>query len=111
MLGTRQPAIARLESGNANVRLTTLVELAKALNTVVRVDLTPVEMNTSLLAAPRWWEYENLFMPVSAEGFESLQFFQEDAHRDAIVVVAEGKRLAAKTMTNDHPNNNLALGA
>jgi transcriptional regulator with XRE-family HTH domain len=55
-MGTRQPAIARIERGNGNMRLSTLVALAEALETTVRVDLEPVELLQHEAPHPRWWD-------------------------------------------------------
>lgn len=55
-LGTQQPAIARLESGTGNPRLSTVVELAEALGATVRVEMTPLELAAA--NRPRmvpWW--------------------------------------------------------
>jgi transcriptional regulator with XRE-family HTH domain len=50
---THQPAITRLESGRANPRLSTLVELAEALGATVRVEFQPVESERPVVTA--WW--------------------------------------------------------
>lgn len=42
-LSTKQPAVARLESGSANPRLSTLVALGEALDATVRLSLEPME--------------------------------------------------------------------
>lgn len=55
-MGTKQPAIARLEAGDANARLSTLVELAKALDATVRIDIEPVEISLHREQAKRWWD-------------------------------------------------------
>ena len=57
-MGTTQSSVARIERGRANVRLSTLVKLAEALNTTVRIDLEPVEMLERWPHYPRWWERE-----------------------------------------------------
>lgn len=41
--GTKQPAIARIESGEANVTLRTVRALAEALNATARVEMAAVE--------------------------------------------------------------------
>lgn len=53
---TQQPAVARIESGQSNMRLSTLVELARALDAVVSLDLEPQEI-TAYCKGPRlkWW--------------------------------------------------------
>ncbi|MGH7621119.1 MAG: helix-turn-helix domain-containing protein [Gemmatimonadaceae bacterium] len=58
-LGTKQPAVARLESGTANPRLSTIVELAEALGATVRIEMEPVEHLGRRQFEPRvvpWWE-------------------------------------------------------
>lgn len=55
-MGTRQPAIARLERGHANTTLATLVAAAEALDATVRVDLDPVELLGHEPRAARWWD-------------------------------------------------------
>jgi transcriptional regulator with XRE-family HTH domain len=54
-MGTQQPAIARLESGEANVRLSTLRELAVALDATVRIELEPFEMVANRIRNS-WWK-------------------------------------------------------
>ena len=56
-MDTRQPAVARLERGDANAKLATLVKLAEALDATVRIELDPVEMIDEP-RRPRWWERE-----------------------------------------------------
>jgi transcriptional regulator with XRE-family HTH domain len=72
-IGTQQPAIARIERGASNTTLATLVKLADALGTTVRIDLDPVELLDQEPRYPRWWEREqarNSPVPVAllAEG-------------------------------------------
>jgi transcriptional regulator with XRE-family HTH domain len=55
-LKTKQPAIARVESGLANVSLEFLERTAKALGATLRVDLTPLEYVYDQPPRPRWWE-------------------------------------------------------
>lgn len=55
-MGTKQPAIARLEAGDNNTRLSTLVDLATALDATVRIDLEPVEIALAREQQRRWWE-------------------------------------------------------
>lgn len=55
-IGTRQPAIARLERGHANTTLATIVAAAEALDATVRVDLEPVELLGHEPRPARWWE-------------------------------------------------------
>ena len=54
-IGSHQPAIARLESGEGNPRLTTLVELAAGLDACVRVQLVPYEELSSQLNSQPWF--------------------------------------------------------
>jgi len=53
-LGTHQPAIARLESGEGNPRLQTLVHVANALDAVVRVQVVTIEELQDQLARQPW---------------------------------------------------------
>jgi transcriptional regulator with XRE-family HTH domain len=55
-MGTTQSAIARIERGKANMRLSTLVNLAESLHCTVRIDLDPVELVGHEERMPRWWE-------------------------------------------------------
>ena len=55
-IGTKQPAVARIESGQGNPRLDTLAALARALGATVRVDLEPIEILGREAWHPRWWE-------------------------------------------------------
>lgn len=74
-MGTKQPAIARIESGEANVKLDTLVDLAVALQTSVRLDLIPVEYVASM-EQNRWWEVSELLEKANARGFAITHFRQ-----------------------------------
>lgn len=55
-MGTKQPAIARLERGHDNTTLKTLVAVAEALDATVRIDLDPVELLGREPRHARWWE-------------------------------------------------------
>lgn len=55
-MGTKQPAIARLERGHENTTLKTLVAVAEALDATVRIDLDPVELLGREPQYARWWE-------------------------------------------------------
>lgn len=57
-MGTKQPSIARWEAGVGNPRLSTLVEMAKAMNATVRVFLEPAELVGSEPLYRHWWERE-----------------------------------------------------
>jgi transcriptional regulator with XRE-family HTH domain len=74
-MGTKQPAIARIESGEANVKLETLVDLAVALQTSVRLDLIPLEY-VAPMEQNRWWEVSELLAQANARGFAITQFRQ-----------------------------------
>ena len=74
-VGTKQPAIARIESGEANVKLETLVDLAVALQTSVRLDLIPIEYVVPM-EQNRWWEISELLAKVNARGFAITRFRQ-----------------------------------
>lgn len=43
-IGTKQPAIARIESGEANVTLRTVRAIARALDATARVEMMPIEL-------------------------------------------------------------------
>ena len=60
---TKQPAIARLESGRSNTELETLVSAARALGAVVRVEITPEELVFREPLTQRWWEKELVVNP------------------------------------------------
>jgi transcriptional regulator with XRE-family HTH domain len=60
-MGTKQPAIARIEAGRANVGSETLVRLAEALDATVRIEIAPCEMMNEL--APQWWDRVAQAMP------------------------------------------------
>jgi transcriptional regulator with XRE-family HTH domain len=85
---TKQPAIARIESGDANVRLETLVELAQALNTTVRLDLIPIEFLGSL-QSPRWWEVSELLTAARGTGFTASTEFRLDQPQDSGLSVGD----------------------
>ncbi len=57
-MGTKQPAIARLETGRSNPRLDTLVKAAEALDAVVRVQFTPAEELGRGMLGRNWWDAE-----------------------------------------------------
>lgn len=52
-IGTSQPNIARLESGRCNARLSTIVDLSKALDAYVWLELAPIELAHD--RASHWW--------------------------------------------------------
>lgn len=58
-MGTKQPAIARIEAGDANLRLKTLVDLARALDATVHIDLEPQE-HLGARRYSKWWEYNEM---------------------------------------------------
>lgn len=53
---TRQPAIARLESGRGKPSLAVVERAAKALNAGVRVEMIPEELLAAGVRNPPWWE-------------------------------------------------------
>jgi transcriptional regulator with XRE-family HTH domain len=57
-MGTKQPAIARLEAGRSNPRLDTLVKAAEALDAVVRVQFAPTEDAGRRIVGRNWWDAE-----------------------------------------------------
>ena len=111
-MGTKQPAIARIESGEANVRLETLVDLAAALQTSVRLDLIPLEY-VAPMEQNRWWEVSELLARANARGFAITQFREVPN----ITVKSSTSLLPSETInvlsTGEWPvtvaNNNLAL--
>lgn len=54
-IGTKQPAIARLEAGHSDLRLSTAVKLAEALDAVVRIHLEPSEIAIDEGRLAPWW--------------------------------------------------------
>lgn len=114
-MGTRQPAIARIESGQANVRLSTLVDLAEALNTTIRVELEPAEMLFD--KPPHWWERDPGMVSPSAASF---QFMIENIPGVELERIVEGlpfsyhigkMEIKAIHVGSETANNNLALSA
>lgn len=55
-MGTKQPSIARIESGTINIRIETLTKLAEALNATIRIDLAPAECLAHSLRQRAWWD-------------------------------------------------------
>lgn len=55
-MGTKQPAIARIESGRNSISTNTMERLAEALDAAVRVQLGPIENLWKELPSPSWWE-------------------------------------------------------
>jgi transcriptional regulator with XRE-family HTH domain len=54
-MGKQQPAVARIEAGRSNLQMSTVVELAEALDAVIRIDLSPVEHLDDRANLARWW--------------------------------------------------------
>jgi len=111
-MGTKQPAIARIESGEANVKLETLVDLAIALQTSVRLDLIPLEY-VAPMEQNRWWEVSELLAKANARGFAITHFRRVPV---AIAANTGGPSEALNLLsTGEWPvtiaNNNLALRA
>lgn len=63
-IGTKQPGIARIESGKCNARLSTLVDIAEALGASVKVDMAPLESVLGRARTVPWWEPEFVWEPV-----------------------------------------------
>lgn len=59
LVGTKQPAIARLESGRTNPSLSKLVQIAKALDASVGISMAPLEY-IAMRPARSWWEPEEI---------------------------------------------------
>ena len=55
-MSTRQPAVARLESGTSNPRFSTVIDLAEALGASVRLELVPLELLAQRPRTVPWWE-------------------------------------------------------
>ena len=55
IIGTKQTAISRHESGAGNISVKTLESILEALRAVCRVDLIPEEMEGFRESFPRWW--------------------------------------------------------
>jgi len=53
--GTKQPAIARFESGRADPRLSTIVTIVRALDATFRLDIAPREALESGFQMVQWW--------------------------------------------------------
>lgn len=70
-LKTSQPAVARIESGRANVRLSTLRDLGKALDATVAIHLVPVELHHT--RAPRWWDWATAQSGLPQQQFNFIQ--------------------------------------
>jgi transcriptional regulator with XRE-family HTH domain len=66
-LKTKQPAIARLESGKTNVELNTLVAAARALGAIVRVEIEPQELLGREPFRAAWWDRDVIVNPFGAE--------------------------------------------
>lgn len=54
--GTKQPEIARIESGRGNMTMSKMVKLAEALDATILVSLEPVEMIGYRKNFTRWWD-------------------------------------------------------
>jgi transcriptional regulator with XRE-family HTH domain len=76
-IGTKQPGIARLEAGDANPRLSTLVSLAEALHATIRVQLEPVETSFRALL-PAWWDVQRPVYDVGGTWLCHLAFSQDN---------------------------------
>jgi transcriptional regulator with XRE-family HTH domain len=56
LMKTQQPAIARIEAGAANLRLSSLEQLAEALNATIRIELAPTECLRWTVQKRAWWD-------------------------------------------------------
>ena len=54
-IGTKQPAIARFESGHADPRLSTIKGIACALDATFRLDIAPREAFENGFKMTHWW--------------------------------------------------------
>jgi hypothetical protein len=55
VLGTKQAAISRHESGVGNICAKTVEAILKALDAICRIDLIPAERESFRTSFPRWW--------------------------------------------------------
>lgn len=69
-IGTKQPAVSRIEAALANPRLSTLTELARGLRATVRVVLEPEELLTRETQNLPWWERESASTALLGEPIE-----------------------------------------
>lgn len=110
---TRQPAIARLESGTANFQSETLVAAAKALRATIRVDIEPEELLGVEAMRPRWWDRPEALALLDAP------LAQQDLSTGSVQVLASVNSasnglelvLAEPNATMTLLDNKLALGA
>jgi transcriptional regulator with XRE-family HTH domain len=114
-MNTKQPAIARIESGEANVKIGTLAELAEALDTAVRVDLIPCEFLGSL-NAPRWWEVSDVLAAVQGTPFAASTGFTIYATHEGLTPAepAEAFEVSHRSevlLARSKANSNLAMSA
>jgi transcriptional regulator with XRE-family HTH domain len=83
---TKQPAIARLESGRGNIELETLVKAAKALGAVVRLDMEPEELLGREPLHLRWWDREAVINPFGSEPPKVSVQFNVNSTTNVLVV-------------------------
>ena len=96
---TKQPQIARIESGSANVRLSTLSELAEALDAVVTIDVRPVELTDAFQLTSRWWHVDGAQYAFSNTDWASECFSFDTAYAIQKAMQDVAARVASESVT------------
>jgi len=104
LVGTQQPAIARIEAARSNVGLATIRAIGVALDAVVRISMTPAEE-----CVPRFLMSQG---DASISADEVCASFAAERYSGEMRCLGPGAALSTIVESPDHvANNNFALSA
>lgn len=108
-LRSQQPAIARLESGEGNPRLSTLVEVARGLECVVRVEVLSYEQLAIELRRQPWFVGTDFLDATSTHEMQSTPLSERRAVFGAALLLQHDTARISTESIQMQQNNNFAL--